>query len=93
MLIGAFRAGFPDMHVTFQDQIAEGNQVTNRLTMRGTHQGNFQGIPPTGKAVTITGINVMRVEQDKIAEIWGALDVMGLMQQIGAVPSPEPAGL
>lgn len=93
MMIAGFHAGFPDLQVTFQEQIAEGDRVTNRLTMRGTHRGAFQGIPPTGKSVTVNGINIMRMENGKIAEIWGALDVMGLMQQIGAVPMPEPAGM
>jgi len=93
MMIAGFHAGFPDMQVTFQDQIAEGDRVTNRLTMRGTHSGAFQGIPPTGKSVTVSGINIMRIENDQIAEIWGALDVLGLMQQIGAAPLAEAAGM
>jgi len=91
MLISAFRGGFPDMRVIIEEQVAEGNLVTNRLKMTGTNTGSFQGIPATGKQVTIVGINIMRFEADKIVEIRGVLDVMGLMQQIGAIPAPTQA--
>ena len=91
LLMSAFRGGFPDMRVIIEEQVAEGNLVTNRLKMTGTNTGSFQGIPATGKQVTIVGINIMRFEADKIVEIRGVLDVMGLMQQIGAIPAPAQA--
>ena len=91
MLISAFRVGFPDMRVIIEEQVAEGNLVTNRLKLTGTHTGSFQGIPATGKQVTIVGINIMQFEAGKIVEIRGVLDVMGLMQQIGAIPAPAQA--
>jgi predicted ester cyclase len=91
MLMSAFRGGFPDMRVTIEEQVAEGNLVTNRLKMTGTNTGSFQGIPATGKQVIIVGINIMRFEGEKIVEIRGVLDVMGLMQQIGVIPAPAQA--
>ena len=93
MLISAFRAGFPDMRVTIEEQVAEDDRVTNRVTMTGTHTGDFQGMPPTGKRMTVSGINIMRFENGQIIELRGVLDVMGLMQQLGAIPSPAAAGL
>ena len=86
-LLTVFRTAFPDMRVTVEDQTAEGDRVVNRVTMRGTHTGEFQGIPPTGKQVMVSGINIMRIEGGKIVEHWGVLDVLGLMQQLGAIPS------
>ena len=59
----------------------------NHITMRGSHQGEFQGIPATGKPVTVTFSNIMRFEGGKIAELWGYLDAVGLMQQLGVIPA------
>lgn len=88
MLIGAFRTGFPDLTVSLEDQVVEGNKVTNRVTIRGTHQGDFNGVPASGKTIEVPAINTMRIEGGKIREIWGLPDVLGLMQQIGALPAP-----
>lgn len=91
MLMAAFRSGFPDMRVIIEEQVAEGNFVTNRLKLTGTHTGSFQGIPASGKQVTIVGINIMRFEGNRIVELRGVLDVMGLMQQIGVITAPAQA--
>lgn len=88
MLIGAFRSGFPDLTVSLEDQVVEGNKVTNRVTIRGTHQGDFNGVPASGKSIEVPAINTMRIEGGKIHEIWGLPDVLGLLQQIGALPAP-----
>src|ERR687884_797685 len=64
-VIAAFRSAFPDMRISVEFQLAEGDRVANHITMRGTHQGEFQGIPATGKSVTITTTNIMRFEGDK----------------------------
>src|SRR6185503_15243941 len=69
-LIGVFYSAFPDLHHTFEDQIAEGDKVVNRVTFRGTHKGEFQGIPPTGKEVAFAGILIDRFEGGKIVEHW-----------------------
>ena len=88
-LIGVFYSAFPDLHHTFEDQVAEGDKVVNRVTFRGTHKGEFQGIPPTGKEVAFAGILIDRFEGNKIVEHWSNLDMMGLMQQLGVIPKPE----
>ena len=80
-----FREGFPDVVSTIEDLIAEGDKVVARWRARATHQGEYMGIPPTGKEVEFTGISVYRIEGDKIAESWTIEDELGLMRQIGAV--------
>ena len=72
--------------------IAEGDKVVGRVTMRGTHRGALMGIAPTGKHVTMTGIGIFRVEEGKIAEMWDNQDVLGLMQQLGAIPQMAQTG-
>jgi predicted ester cyclase len=84
-----FRQGFPDVVSTIEDLIAEGDKVVARWRSRVTHQGEYMGIPPSGKEVEFTGISVYRIEAGKIAESWTIEDELGLMQQIGAFPEPE----
>jgi steroid delta-isomerase-like uncharacterized protein len=86
-----YRSAFPDTHITVEDQLAEGDEVVTRWTGRGTHQGELFGIPASGNRVEDTGITISRFEGGKIAEDWTNSDFLGLMQQIGAVPSPEGA--
>jgi predicted ester cyclase len=80
-----FREGFPDVVSTIEDLIAEGDKVVARWRARATHQGEYMGIPPTGKEVEFTGISVYRIEAGKIAESWNEEDELGLMRQIGVV--------
>ena len=80
------RTAFPDMHVTFDDLIAEEDRVVLRSTTHGTHQGPLVGIPPTGKQVTMSGIAIYRLVDGKIVEQWGVNDMLGLLQQLGVVP-------
>ncbi len=84
-----YRSAFPDGHITVEDQIAEGDKVVTRFRGRGTHQGELMGIPPSGNQVEVPGITISRMSGGKIAEDWTNYDTLGLMQQIGAVPSPE----
>ena len=84
-----FRRGFPDVISTIEDLIAEGNKVVARWRSRATHQGEYMGIPPTGKEVKFTGTSVYRIEEGKIAESWNSEDQFGLMRQIGAVAETE----
>jgi steroid delta-isomerase-like uncharacterized protein len=86
-----YRQAFPDFQATVEDQVAEGDKVATRFTARGTHHGELEGIAPTGNRVEVTGINISRIAGGKIAEEWTNYDALGLMQQIGAVPSPEDA--
>lgn len=86
----ALRAAFPDLHFTIEDQIAEGDRVVTRWSATGTHDGEFQGIPPTGKQVTLTGIDIDRLANGKVVECWPQVDELGLLQQLGVIPAPEP---
>lgn len=87
-----FRTAFPDAHFAITDMIAEGDKVVVPQTFTGTHQGEFSGAPATGNQVTWTGIFIYRIKDGKIVERWGALDTMGFMIQIGAVPPPGEGG-
>jgi steroid delta-isomerase-like uncharacterized protein len=86
----AIRRGFPDIHVTIEDIVAEGDRVVVRNTWRGTHLGEFNGIPPSGRPVEITGIVIWRIEDGLIAERWATIDTLTLLRQLGVLPSPEP---
>lgn len=91
-LVATYRAAFPDMHVVVDDLIAEGDTVAVRFTVRGTHQGEFQGLAPTGKSVTMPGQVFYHFVDGKIAEDRPVLDQLGLMQQLGVIPAPGQAG-
>jgi steroid delta-isomerase-like uncharacterized protein len=85
--IAMYRSAFPDVHFTIEDQIAEGDRVATRWSARGTHQGPLMGIPPTGKQVMVTAIGLGRFAGGKLVEGWNEVDMLGLMQQLGVVPS------
>lgn len=87
----AWHSAFPDEKTTFEDQIAAGDKVVSRMSSRATHTGELQGIPPTAKRITVSGIWIDRVVDGKIAEHWAQVDMLGVMQQLGAVPTPERA--
>ncbi|MCA1702583.1 MAG: ester cyclase [Actinobacteria bacterium] len=87
-LVMMFRSAFPDWAEVVDDVIAEGDKVVIRVTGTGTHEGEFQGIAPTGRRVTATGVGIGRIENGRIAEAWAAYDALGLMQQLGAIPVP-----
>jgi steroid delta-isomerase-like uncharacterized protein len=87
--VNLYRRAFPDIHTTVEDLIAEGNKVTYRWTARGTHQGEIMGVAPTGNQVTITGITIEQIAEGKIVEEWNNWDVLGVLQQLGAVAPPE----
>jgi predicted ester cyclase len=78
---------FPDMHLTIDDAIAEGDRVAVRFTSRGTHRGAFGPIPPTGRRVTIASYLVARIADGKIAEQWGLDDQLGMLRQLGVIPA------
>jgi steroid delta-isomerase-like uncharacterized protein len=85
--MSALLAAFPDSRFVVDDVIAEGNKVAVRHRLLGTHQAQFQGIPPTGKSVEVSGIVIFRLENGMIAEAWLNADIMGMMQQLGVVPA------
>ncbi|HLI09773.1 MAG TPA: ester cyclase [Ktedonobacteraceae bacterium] len=84
--IGMYRAAFPDLHMAVDDIVAEGDKVVIRWTARGTHRGELMGVPPTGKQAVVTGINIIRVKDGRVAEEWINWDTLGLLQQLGVAP-------
>jgi predicted ester cyclase len=89
--IGRLREGFPDITFTVEDMIAEGDLVATRWTGRGSHDGEFMGLEPTGDPVTFGGMTFLRFEDTWIVEGWTQPDALVLLQQIGAVPEPARA--
>ena len=86
-----FRQAFPDFAATVLQQVAEGDLVVTRKVFRGTHRGELMGIPPTGRAVEIHVIDIIRLQDGRIVEHWGVVDRLGLLQQLGAIPEPSTA--
>ena len=87
--IAMFRTAFPDLHFTIEDQVAEKEQVVTRYSVEGTHLGQIMGIAATGKHGTITGIDIYRITNGQIEEAWSNWDTLGLLQQIGVIPSMQ----
>ena len=88
-----FREAFPDVRVVVEDMVAEGDKVAARVAFHGTHRGELQGIPPTGKEGAFTSMEFNRVVDGKVEEHWVEIDLLGLMQQLGAIPEPEQEGV
>ncbi len=84
-------AAFPDLQWSIEELIAEGAKVVNRFTWRGTHRGEFLGIPPTGRQVTVKGVVIDRIVEGKIADSRILMDIFGLMQQLGVIPTAQQA--
>jgi steroid delta-isomerase-like uncharacterized protein len=88
----AITNAFPDVHHDIVEMIAEGeDKVADRFNITGTHKGEFQGIPPTGKKTSFGGMQFCTIKNGKITEIWANVDMMGLMQQIGTIPATSSA--
>jgi steroid delta-isomerase-like uncharacterized protein len=83
-----FRGAFPDSYFTVEDMIAEGDKVATRKTFHGTHEGEFMGIPPSGRSVSMGLIDVVRIDDGRVVEHWSVGDSLGLMQQLGVIPQP-----
>ena len=86
-VIQQFTNSFPDMKVQLEEVIAEGETVATRGSWKGTHKGNFMGIPATDKQVHVSYIDIWKVRDGKCVENWVQMDMVGLMQQLGAIPS------
>jgi steroid delta-isomerase-like uncharacterized protein len=85
--VAALRAGFPDLRFTVEDQVAEGDMVVTRWTARGTHGGEFQGVPATGREIRLAGTDIDRIAGGKVVECWAQVDELGLMRQLGVLPA------
>lgn len=86
-IVASVRRGFSDLHFTLEDFVAQGEKVVARWTFRGTHDGDFMGIAPTGKQAQVAGVAVYRIADGKIEEVWLSWDVFGLLKQLDALPS------
>jgi steroid delta-isomerase-like uncharacterized protein len=85
--LGWMRSGVPDLAITIESQIAEGDMVATRWVGTGTHAGVLMGVPATGRPVTVSGIDICRIVDGRIAEYWQELDSLSMLRQIGAIPS------
>ena len=90
-IMKGFKNAFPDLAFTIEKQIAEGDLTATRFTVRGTHKAEFRGISPTNKKILLTGTAINRIVNNKIVERWTELNMLSLMQQIGAVPETATA--
>jgi steroid delta-isomerase-like uncharacterized protein len=90
--VTTYRGAFPDLHFTIEDQIAEGDKVVTRFTGKGTFKNEMMGIAPTGKSATVGGVDIDLFKNGKVVESWGSYDMLGMLQQLGVIPSLTPAG-
>jgi predicted ester cyclase len=88
ILTTMFKGAFPDSYFTVEDMIAEGDRVVTRKTFHGTHEGEFMGIPPTGRRVSTELIDIVRIVDGRVVEHWSVGDNLGMMQQLGVIPQP-----
>ena len=91
-LVNVFGSGFPESHFDIDEEFAVEDKVVTRWTYRAVHSGEFQGLPPTGKQVAMTGITILHIAGGKIVENSVELNQLGLLQQLGVVPAPGQAG-
>jgi steroid delta-isomerase-like uncharacterized protein len=82
----AIRSGFSNIRITRDDTIAAGDRVVDRWTFHATHTGEFMGVPATGKQVAVTGIDIFRIADARLAELWQSWDQLGMLQQLGVAP-------
>lgn len=90
--IGLWRTAFPDIHMSVQEMVGEGDRVVNRFITKGTHDGPLMGVPPTGRPITVYGMEMHRIENGRVAESWIGDDVPTILMQLGAAARVEPAG-
>ena len=87
--LGLMFAAFPDLRATIHNQVAEGDKVATHKTFRGTDQGELMGIAPTSKTIEIVGMDVIPVVEGRCTDHWGVFDQLGMLQQIGVIPTPD----
>jgi steroid delta-isomerase-like uncharacterized protein len=89
--VAAFRAAFPDLHVSIEDLLTDGDRFASRTTVTGTHTGDLMGLPATGKHISVEAVDIGRVENGQAKERWGGLNMYSLLTQLGAIPAPQPS--
>jgi steroid delta-isomerase-like uncharacterized protein len=87
--VAAFRAGFPDLHVTIEDLLTDGDRFASRTTVTGTHTGDLMGMPATGKRISVEAVDIGRIENGQAKERWGGLNMYSLLTQLGVIPAPQ----
>jgi steroid delta-isomerase-like uncharacterized protein len=87
--ITAFRAGFPDLHVSIDDVLADGDRFASRTTVTGTHTGDLMGMPATGRRISVEAVDIGRIENGQAKERWGGLNMYSMLTQLGVIPSPQ----
>jgi hypothetical protein len=92
MVATVLGGAFSGWEVVVEDQIAEDDRVATRWAARALHTGPLMGLPPSGRTIHVTGVNVARIEAGRIVESWSNFDMLSLLRQVGAIPAPEPAG-
>jgi steroid delta-isomerase-like uncharacterized protein len=91
-LATAMRTAFPDLQTTHEDTISQGDKVVIRWTLSGTHTGPWLGIPPTARSFRVSGIDIFRIVDGKLVELWQEGDTLGFLQQLGVIPAAEQSG-
>lgn len=86
--IAAFRAGFPDLHVSIDDVLTTGDRFASRTTVTGTHTGDLMGMPATGKRISVEAVDIGRIENGQAKERWGGLNMYSMLSQLGVIPAP-----
>jgi len=87
--ITAFRGAFPDLHVSVEDVLADGDRFASRTTVTGTHTGDLMGMPATGKHISVEAVDLGRIENGQAKERWGGLNMYSLLVQLGVIPAPQ----
>jgi steroid delta-isomerase-like uncharacterized protein len=88
--ITAFRAAFPDLHVSIDDLLIDGDRFASRTTVTGTHTGDLMGMPATGQHISVGAVDIGRIQNGQAKERWGSLDMYSLLTQLGVIPAPQP---
>jgi steroid delta-isomerase-like uncharacterized protein len=87
--ITAFRAAFPDLHVSIDDLLTNGDRFASRTTVTGTHTGDLMGMPATGKRISVEAVDIGRIENGQAKERWGGLNMYSMLTQLGVIPAPQ----
>jgi steroid delta-isomerase-like uncharacterized protein len=86
--VATFRAAFPDLHVSVDDLLTEGDRFASRTTVTGTHTGDLMGMPATGKRISVEAVDIGRIENGQAKERWGGLNMYSMLTQLGVIPAP-----
>jgi steroid delta-isomerase-like uncharacterized protein len=89
--VTTFRAAFPDLRVTIEDLLTDGDRFASRTTVTGTHTGDLMGVPATGRRISVEAVDIGRIENGQAKERWGGLNMYALLTQLGVIPAPQPS--